>query len=130
MKPLNPTKKIYVYRNLRRNCLSLMQANAVIGHAEAVILTDVEFRVRESGRQRVLREQQKNVHAFTIGMLENQRDFLVQQWIINFTSSSARRVTYNPYKYPTFFDIITEEPIYSGARVLVTANNGIYVEED
>ena len=30
---------------------------------------DVEFRVRESGRQRMLKEKSRNVHAFAVGRL-------------------------------------------------------------
>lgn len=41
----------------------------VVGHASAVLLTGVRFIVRESGRQRVIREGRKNVHAFVEGEL-------------------------------------------------------------
>jgi len=102
-------------------------------HAEAVILTDVEFRVRESGKQRVLREQQKNVHAFTIGMLEQAFE-TPYAWVLDvdriFNRENARWVIYNPYKFATFVDQTTGAPVYSGARVLVTAHNGIYVERE
>ncbi len=39
----------------------------VIGYTESVNLEDVEFKVSEAGRQRLLREKRKNVHAFAIG---------------------------------------------------------------
>jgi hypothetical protein len=133
MKPINPAKKIYVYRNLQKQKLSLMQSNVVVGHAEAVILTDVEFRVRQSGRERVLRERQKNVHAFTIGLLEQAFE-TPYAWVLEvapiFDRENARSVTYNPYKFTTFVDQTSEAPVYSGRRVLVTANKGIFVENE
>ena len=129
MKPLDPNRKIYVYRNIRRNCLSLMQDKIIVGHAEAVILNAVEFRVRESGRQRVLQERQKNVHAFSIGLLEH---YYGSFWPVEvdkvFDRWSATRVTYNPYKFGYFYSVASEAPVYWGGRVLVTASHGVYVE--
>ena len=128
---LNPTKKVYVYRNLHKHQLSIQQQKLIVGYAEGVILTDVEFRVRESGRQRCLREKQKNVHAFAIGLLE--RTFGVSEideYSTFFDIAAAYRVTYNPYRQNCFYNVATEAPVTYGARVLVTANNGIYVEKE
>lgn len=128
MKLINRNRKIYVYRNLRRDCLSLQQDGLIVGYAEAVILTNVEFRVRESGRQRVLREQRKNVHAFAIGLLEEAHT-TPYTWILD--AVQARQISYNPYRFPTFFDVETLESIesiHSGKRVLVTTK-GIWMED-
>lgn len=38
----------------------------MVGHRATVYLTDVTFRVYDTGRQRVLREKKKNVHAFQV----------------------------------------------------------------
>lgn len=112
----------HVYRNLRNQKLSLKQRNRVIGYANAVILTDVEFRVRESGRQRCLREKQKNVHAFAVGAMEATTPDDIQAF------NRGVRVSYNPYQSAHFFDVATGTPVYHGKRVLVTANDGIFVE--
>ncbi len=132
MRLINYDRKIYIYRNLRKQTLSLLQSGLLVGHAEAVILTDVEFRVRESGRQRVLREKQKNVHSFAIGFLEESYE-MPYVWVIDsaevFNTGTSREVTYNPYKFGYFYDRISEAPVYKGKRVLVTANSGIFVED-
>jgi hypothetical protein len=110
-----------------------MQSGVVISHAEAVILTDVEFRVRQSGRERVLRERQKNVHAFTIGLLEQAFE-TPYAWVLEvdpiFDRQSAHWVMYNPYKFSAFVDQASGAPVYSGSRVLVTANKGIFVGKE
>ena len=116
--------KTYVYRNLRKQQLSLKQRNRVIGYAEAVVLTDVEFRVRESGRQRCLRERQKNVHAFAVGKMEPTTPDNIHAF------KPGVRVSYNPYRSAHFFDVATGTPVHYGKRVLVTANNGIFLEEN
>jgi hypothetical protein len=63
----------------------------VIKHTDSISLADVKFKVSEAGRQRVLREKRKNVHAFIEGME-----------IAELTEQIAQKVTYNPYKYEKF----------------------------
>jgi hypothetical protein len=78
----------------------------------------------------VLQEKQKNVHAFSIGILERQ---LGAFWFEDVDSvldfRNARRVSYNPYRFPYFYEVTTETQVSYSRRVLVTANDGIYVEE-
>jgi hypothetical protein len=71
---LDKTKRIWVYRNLKhgrstRLLYSIMQNGKVVARRHRLVLKDVTFKVRESGRQRVLRENRKNVHAFAVGLL-------------------------------------------------------------
>ena len=66
------SKEVWVYRNLRhgrkaRRLYSVMQNGVVIRRVHRILLRDVRFVVRESGRQRVLKENRKNVHAFVVG---------------------------------------------------------------
>lgn len=67
--------RVAVYFNLHRKCFSIraMEGPAkgrVVAHADDVILGRVSFRVSEAGRQRVIRERRKNVHAFVEGELK------------------------------------------------------------
>ena len=48
------------------------------------------------GREKVLREKRKNVHAFVKGYLQDAENVD--------TDRPATQVTYNPYKYETFVD--------------------------
>ena len=61
--------KYDIYYNLRKKCLSVRDGKSrkVVGHIHRVWLADVDFKVSEAGRQRVLREKKKNVHAFVRG---------------------------------------------------------------
>lgn len=111
--------RVAVYFNLHRRLFSVKALEGpnkgrVIDHRDFVSLTDVTFRVREGGRQRVLREGRKNVHAFVIGTLA--------------TGEVAARkgewcaVTYNPYRFDSFVDADpygTHQPVRSAAAVLL-----------
>ena len=64
--------KVFVYFNLHRKLFSVKALEGpdkgkVIGHTTYLWLKDVTFKVSEAGRQRVLREKRKNVHAGVVG---------------------------------------------------------------
>ena len=63
--------KIYVYRNLNQKCWSIKYRGLVIAHTPTAFMWDVEFRVNEAGRQRVLKEGVKNVHAYAVCELDD-----------------------------------------------------------
>ena len=108
--------RVQVYYNLQKRCLSIRHRGRVIKHSKSVILRDASFRVQPAGRERVLREKRKNVHAYVSGEL--MEDF----W---FTEPSSRIfkkkqvVTYNPYKYKTFVEESTGEPVKEAEHVLI-----------
>jgi hypothetical protein len=107
--------KVDVYRNLNiKDMMSCKQRygqwkGKVTGYAKAFVLVDFEFVVSEASRQRVLREQRKNVHGFCRGVLEDAFNAAVD---INALPSNHRVVTYNPYRAGYFFDRSTNEPIH------------------
>lgn len=106
-------KKTYVYRNLHKKCYSVKKDGKVVRHADWVLLTadnvnnvvDMEtcgFTVSQKGRERVLREGRKNVHAYAFGInIEclTTEQYAAQQdnakWLQSITSSMIP-VTYNP----------------------------------
>lgn len=66
--------KVRVYYNLHRHLWSVQgyvkgRGWRIIGHASELLLDNVVFKVSEKGRQRVIREKRKNVHAYAIGDL-------------------------------------------------------------
>lgn len=108
------------YRNLNKECISIKaregsEKGRVIDHVESVILTDVEFVVQPAGRQRVLDEERKNVHAFARGTLVDDPPELPED---------AVDVTYNPYEYESFVVRETEEPIHE-ASIVEVATDGV-----
>jgi hypothetical protein len=108
--------RVHVYYNLQKRCLSIRHRGKVIKHAKSVILRDASFRVQPAGRERVLKQKRKNVHAYVAGELVE--DF----W---FTEPSSRIfegkqiVTYNPYKHKSFVDTNTGQPVIDAAHVLI-----------
>lgn len=90
--------KVFVYFNLHRKCWSLKamegpRKGRVIGHCSTLALDGVTFKVSEAGRQRVLRERKKNVHAGVVGWLREDVPTPSVWW---------KQAYYNPYKVETF----------------------------
>lgn len=112
---------VQVYVNLHKNCLSVQnRQRKVIAHVERAVIRDAHFWVSEAGRQRVLREQCKNVHAKIRGLWCGPTEVDV--------SHLVREVTYNPYKYKTFVYKDDEEPI-RGTKLALVKNNRVFVKE-
>jgi len=70
-------RTVRVYRNLHKSrsagrpvySIKDKGSGRVVGHSDRVVLRDARFLVSEAGRQRVLRERRKNVHAYIEGTL-------------------------------------------------------------
>lgn len=106
---IDPDKPVQVYRNLHKNCWSIRQQGKVKAHTPYVCLESVQLKVSEPGRQRVLREKRKNVHAYVVGYVvdpatvQGSRD-PDRPEPENPQLSSWQAATYNPYKHATFVD--------------------------
>ena len=105
--------KVFVYYNLHKKLFSVRamegsQKGRVIAHLEKLTLWDCAFKVSEAGRQRVLREQRKNVHAGVLGIWGGKDRTIDKSWT---------KVTYNPYKYKTFVTVKGKKPVYSAVCV-------------
>jgi hypothetical protein len=116
--------RVYVYFNLHRKCFSIKalegpKKGRVIAHHDDVLLFDATFKVSEAGRQRVLRERKKNVHAGVVGQWVGSLDdeLTIERIVYNGTA-----VTYNPYKYNTFVHLYGEHPIETGRLVALTVS--------
>ena len=92
----------------------------VVKHASSVILTNVTFKVSEAGRQRVLRDKQKNVHAGAQGTLCSTD--IPFAWV----TSRPRSATYNPYNDKTFVDVDSRQPVVSSDMVELTNRKVLY----
>ena len=118
-------KKVMVYYNLHKHTFSVTYDSKVIMYADYVKLGDVEFRVRQGGKERVRSEKSKNVHAFVIGKLLDYCEYPCDEIP---TPSSDKVVTYNPYKNDTFIFKNTEEPVYHAQEVdMINAKNKLFV---
>jgi hypothetical protein len=86
--------KSFIYWNIRRKLWSIQQQGRVIDHTTSLVLENPMFCVSEAGRQRVLREGRKNVHAKVIGKRVPANGW--RRELCNI------RVRYNPYRDKTF----------------------------
>lgn len=106
--------RVAVYRNLTKKCLSVKALEGplrgrVIAYSREICLEDVEFRVSEKGRQRVINEKRKNVHAYVIGKITN-----------SLFDKLSTRLMYNPYKTSSFVSATTGVPVRTADRVRIT----------
>lgn len=105
-----------VYRNLHNGLLSIKdrKTRLVVAHSDQVTLVNATTVVNESGRQRVLTEKKKNVHAYIRGQINSIGSILIPfkgrvlktteaPWdsLLN-NSTKHDDITYNPYKFSTF----------------------------
>ncbi|AMS01078.1 hypothetical protein SEA_ARCHERNM_84 [Mycobacterium phage ArcherNM] len=112
--------RVFVYWNLHRGMWSVKALEGpdkgrVIARHQNVVLRNVTGKVSEAGRQRVLREGRKNVHAGLVGEL-------VQGEAVNLPD---RKVTYNPRKYESFVYVDDETP-FEGSDLAVLAHRTVY----
>lgn len=121
--------RVFVYRNLREKVWSVRAVKGenkgrVIFSSPYIELHTAIFKVSESGRQRVLKEQRKNVHAGVEGhlrllvstrapwypvqniMMAGFADFPMEH------DGLAPLVSYNPYKSPYFHLVHSGDPIH------------------
>jgi hypothetical protein len=112
-----PKGRVQVYYNLHKKCLSIRHKGKVIEHAQEVTLTDARFHVQQAGRERVLKQKRKNVHAYISGKLKESFWFIQSP---KYIWTAKQRVTYNPYKYKSFVDKETLEPVASAEVVHIS----------
>ena len=113
--------RVFVYYNLHKACWSIKCVDPdykhnglVIAHASEVVLREALGSVSRAGRERVLREQRKNVHAGICGHLEAFTGTKRLPFWTNGQGSKpvsaywkvidrcTQRITYNPYKHTRF----------------------------
>lgn len=105
--------RVFVYFNLHKKLWSVRALEGpdkgrVVRHTTALCLVNCVFKVSEAGRQRVLREKQKNVHAGIVGVVTESPPPGLQ---------ACCRVTYNPYRFSTFVDAESLAPLHQAACV-------------
>lgn len=98
---INKGIKVAIYFNLYKKTFSVRSRHKsnyglVMFHADNLMLNDVKFVVREKGREKVIKEKSKNVHAFCYGTIDvkSKED-----------SDKGRLISYNPYKSNHFYYI-------------------------
>lgn len=89
-------EKVRVYWNSTRKMWSIKKGNNPVEHATVLVLRDCKFLVNEAGRQRVIRNKKKDVHAYVEG------EIISKEGLSHLPSYDEIR--YNPFKNETFVD--------------------------
>lgn len=115
-------KLVRVYYNLNKHCWSVQhkvpgKGWRVCQHVPSLRLSEVTFRVSEAGRQRVLRQRRKNVHAYAIGFLEST---------VAVYRGEGRRIGYNPYRGPHFAYISDSMEVSTADQIVFTNDRKIF----
>ena len=109
--------RVKVYRNLTYKCWTICDAKdgKLYCHADSVDLRDCKFRVQPAGRARVLKEKQKNVHAYVVGKFHDVNFEQAQYMPRGYKFAQA---FYNPYKVETFVNYHNGTPLHKAERVV------------
>jgi len=101
--------KVRVYFNLhtKRWSIKAMEGEhkgKVVAHADRVYLQGCKFIVSKAGRERVIKEQKKNVHAYVEGnIILKMSSEDCAAWYSPY-NGEWKQAYYNPYKTETFVD--------------------------
>lgn len=103
---LKPGQIVKVYKNLNRDCFSIMdkKSRLVYGWASFVMLKNVKFVVSKAGQARVRKQQTRNVHAFVEGEFVAAHAAFIPD---------AEKIYYHPYKTDFFINYETKKKIES-----------------
>jgi len=109
-------KPFRLYRNLHKGNFSIQsylkekKGYRVTDRAERVLLENCKFRIYENGRQKVIKEQRKNVHAY----IESES---YKKFSKDIDTSKLREIYYNPYDHDSFIYKGTGQSIESGPMI-------------
>lgn len=113
--------QVFVYYNLHKKMWSVKALDGenkgrVVTHRQELVLLNPKAKVSEAGRQRVIAEKRKNVHAGLVGMLTN----------LNIVQLDGEQITYNPYKFNTFV-YADDHQTFTGASIALMSNRQVFV---
>jgi hypothetical protein len=114
---------VFVYRNLHLRCYSIRgnKRGIVFAHLnDGFSVNNAVFKVSSSGRDRVLREKRKNVHAGIRGNF--QRSSIPE-------SDNLIKVSYNPYLCDSFYVVGSPDKKVFSAKSVFFLADGIYAED-
>jgi hypothetical protein len=100
-------KKVYSIRDSK--------TKKVIAHVEEISLVDCTYHVSESGRQRVIKQKRKNVHAYIRGRVS-------AAYLTN-----PIKAKYNPYLWGYFY-IESRGTKIVESKIAHLTSGGLYVE--
>lgn len=130
--------RVRVYRNLNNGLLSIQSTGGklILAHCKSIRLVDAKFLVSEKGRQRVIANSRKDVHAYVEGFVA-QVEGLVSyrgrtmpkvRGIESEACNLTRCVRYNPYQSANFTDE-RGDPVYMAPEILIHASGQMRIPD-
>lgn len=116
-------RRVRVHFNFHKKMFAICQNGIVIDYATCVWLHKAEFKVGGKGRERVIAEGRKNVHAFVYGEL-----YMVDDKKNHWYNNHDTTVKYNPYKWNSFVDE-DDSPVYTARNVMMNVVDGRAIME-
>lgn len=116
------SKSVQIYRNLTKKSVrySIRQFGKVVGHSNRLYLENCHFIVNESGRQWVLKNHKKTVHAVIQGFLTASAEKEIKTH-----EQLPCIITYNPYKNDSFVC----ENLFIGELIKVNKAKFVFADE-
>jgi len=144
--------KAFVYFNLHRKCWSVRALEGahkglIVAYADVAVMDGVEFRVSQKGRDRVIREGRKNVHAGAVGNLTHlgghvslrrrgvydlsdyglyHLDLPIDDYVASYGAvRGVEPVGYNPYRHhsgrpASFYSKVDDRDVRSAGAAVLT----------
>ena len=124
--------KVKVYFNLHKKLFSVVALEGdnkgkVIEHTDRIDLAQPIFRVQKAGRERVLKEKKKNVHAYVSGYRCKLKSDEELEKIGSFEWVSA---TYDPYLYDSFVSVKDKTRVSHCRYASLSLEKGLRVSDD
>jgi len=122
---VNDLKYVFVYRNIRTKTYSIkdVKSGLVIDRRDSgFIIQAAELVVSKAGRERVLREKVKNVHAGVRGFFNTMEDDYE-------LPPHAVKITYDPYKMAFFHIKDNPHKAVHYAESVYFMKSGLYVSK-
>lgn len=119
---------VRVYRNLNKpefySILARTGINKgkVVGYAKSVRLIHAKTLVSLKSRDRVLRENRKNVHAFCEGIIVDSSNIIQN-------IEDKQVITYSPYKMGSFYNRLSEEPVSMTNADIILQGANVYTND-
>lgn len=112
--------KVQVYWNSHKKLFSIRYKRKIIGWKTKFALYKPKFVVSKAGRERVLREQRKSVHAWVEGSIDSKDEPKLNYK--NYIDIIKKHPTYNPFKNESFVDEY-KCPIYGSDSIVFEVIN-------
>jgi hypothetical protein len=125
-------ERVKVYRNLHKKGVVYSikgrdrktETEKVLGYADDILLQNIEFRVQEGGRLKVLATGEKKVHAFAVGDVVSVDEAEIARMVKHLAASEGpwEQIRYNPKTLTTFVRAADSAPIFEALYARASGN--------